>query len=301
MNFAREVQSDAIDEIKVETDMSVIAVVGDNMRHIPGIAGRVFNALGRNGINIVAIAQGSSERNISFVVDRKNERKAMNTLHDAFFLAGVKSVNLFIVGVGLIGGRLLEMLADQAKNLSDDYQIEINLKGIANSEKMLVREESISLDKWQDELQKEGAKMDLSGFAEEVKNLNLPNSIFVDCTASNEVQRVYTEFLERSISVVTPNKLANSASQEQFDQLQETAVRHNCAFRYETNVGAGLPLIGTMHELVTTGDYVNRIEGVLSGTLSYIFNRFDGSAPLQRHCSGGTQKRIYGTGSTRRP
>jgi aspartokinase/homoserine dehydrogenase 1 len=278
--FAGEVESDAIDEIKVETDMSVIAVVGDNMRHIPGIAGRVFNALGRNGINIVAIAQGSSERNISFVVDRENERKAMNTLHDAFFLAGVKSVNLFIVGVGLIGSRLLEMLADQAQILFDDYQIEINLKGIANSEKMLVREQSISLEEWKNELNENGSEMELAKFASDVKKLNLPNSIFVDCTASNEIQKIYPEFLQKSISVVTPNKLANSAAQEQFDKLRDTAIRHNCAFRYETNVGAGLPLIGTMHELVSTGDYVNRIEGVLSGTLSYIFNRYDGSVPF---------------------
>ncbi|PWN08115.1 bifunctional aspartate kinase/homoserine dehydrogenase I [Rhodohalobacter mucosus] len=278
--FAGEVESDAIDEIKVETDLSVIAVVGDNMRQIPGIAGRVFNALGRNGINIVAIAQGSSERNISFVVDQENERKAMNTLHDAFFLAGVKSVNLFVVGLGLIGGRLLEMLAEQAKNLFDDYQIEINLKGIANSNRMLVREESIPLDMWQGELEKEGYGMKLERFALEVKKLNLPNSIFVDCTASGDIQRIYPEFLKKSISVVTPNKLANSSNQELFDELQKMAFQHNCAYRYETNVGAGLPLIGTMHELVTTGDHVERIEGVLSGTLSYIFNNFDGSVPF---------------------
>jgi bifunctional aspartokinase / homoserine dehydrogenase 1 len=278
--FAGELESDAIDEVKVEKNLSVIAVVGDNMRHIPGIAGRVFNALGRNGINIVAIAQGSSERNISFVVDRDNERKAMNTLHDAFFLAGVKSVNLFIVGVGLIGGRLLEMLAEQHQSLFDEYQIEINLKGVSNSKKMLLSEDSVPLVNWAEKLDLEGVKMNLLSFTDQMKSMNLPNSIFIDCTASADIPQIYADVLSKSISIVTPNKLANSSDQALFDRLHDTAFRHNCAFRYETNVGAGLPLIGTMHEMVTTGDHVDRIEGVLSGTLSYIFNRFDGSVPF---------------------
>lgn len=278
--FTGEMEADAIDEIKVERDLSVIAVVGDNMRHIPGIAGRVFNALGRNGINIVAIAQGSSERNISFVVNRDMEQKAMNTLHDAFFLAGVKSVNLFVTGVGLIGGRLLEMLTEQEQSLFEEYQIEINLKGVANSQQMILNEESVSLQTWRDELRKNGETMDLNGFVNQMKVMNLPNSIFIDCTASPEIQSVYLEILAKSISIVTANKLANSTEQAFFDKLHETAFRHNCAYRYETNVGAGLPLIGTMHEMVTTGDHVDRVEGVLSGTLSYIFNEFDGSLPF---------------------
>ncbi len=278
--FRSELKLDAVDDILVEKDLSIIAVVGENMRHIPGIAGRVFNALGRNGINIVAIAQGSSERNISFVVNRKDERKAMNTLHDAFFLSGVKSVNLFLVGTGLIGGRLLNMLAEQAESLYGEYQIEMNLKGVANSRSMILDEESIPLAEWEQRLERENEEMDLEIFVKKMQEMNLPNSIFLDCTASPEIHRVYEQILRKSISIVTPNKKANSSSQEFFDMLHETALRHNCAFRYETNVGAGLPLIGTMHEMVTTGDFVTRIEGVLSGTLSYIFNNFNGSAPF---------------------
>ncbi|MCC5914497.1 MAG: bifunctional aspartate kinase/homoserine dehydrogenase I [Balneolaceae bacterium] len=278
--FRTELNEDLIDEIKIERDLSVVAVVGGNMRRIPGIAGRVFNALGRNGINIVAIAQGSSERNISFVVDKKNEKKALNTLHDAFFLAGVKSVNLYMVGVGLIGGTLLDILTEQSESLYKEYQIDINLKGVANSRKMVIDEAGISLKEWRERLEKGEDDMDLPGFVEQMAEMNLPNSIFIDCTASTDIQKVYEEVLSKSISIVTPNKKANSSSQELFDRLQKTADRHNCAFRYETNVGAGLPLIGTMNEMVTTGDRVDRIEGVLSGTLSYIFNNYDGSTPF---------------------
>jgi bifunctional aspartokinase / homoserine dehydrogenase 1 len=288
--FQAELNSEVVDEIIVERDLSIIAVVGENMRHTPGIAGRVFNALGRNGINITAIAQGSSERNISFVVNRKDERKAMNTLHDAFFLSGVKSVNLFLVGVGLIGSRLLEMLAEQAEVLFADYQIEVNLKGLANSRKMALSEESILLADWEQRLEDEGDPMELSAFVDRMIQLNLPNSIFIDCTASADIQQVYRDILARSISIVTPNKKANSSSQQLFDQLNELADLHNCAYRYETNVGAGLPLVTTMHEMVTTGDYVMKIEGVLSGTLSYLFNNFDGKIPFSELVKSAREK-----------
>ena len=277
LEFAEEFKTEIIDEIRIENDLSIVAVVGDNMRQIPGIAGRVFNALGRNGINIVAIAQGSSERNISFVIDQKNEKKAMNTLHDAFFLAGVKTMNLFLVGVGLIGSTLLKMFRDHADELYKEYQIDVNIKGLANSKKMLLSEESISLADWDEHLEADGKKTDLTKFVNGMKQMNLPNSIFVDCTASQELKAYYNDILSESISVVTPNKLANSTSQELFDQLHETAKQHNSAYRYETNVGAGLPVIGTINEMVTTGDHIHKIEGVLSGTLSYLFNSFDDS------------------------
>lgn len=277
LEFAEEFKTEIIDEIRVENDLSIVAVVGDNMRQIPGIAGRVFNALGRNGINIVAIAQGSSERNISFVIDQKNEKKAMNTLHDAFFLAGVKTMNLFLVGVGLIGSTLLEMLRDHADELYKEYQIDVNIRGLANSKKMLLNEESISLTDWEKHLEEDGKLTNLAEFVDGMKKMNLPNSIFVDCTASPELKGFYNDILSESISVVTPNKLANASSQELFDQLHETAKLHNCAYRYETNVGAGLPVIGTINEMVTTGDHIHKIEGVLSGTLSYLFNSFDDS------------------------
>lgn len=278
--FREEFEAESMDEIRVETDLSVIAVVGDNMRQIPGIAGRVFQALGRNGINIVAIAQGSSERNISFVVDRKNEKKAMNTLHDAFFLAGVKTVNLFLVGVGLIGNRLLEIINDQMDVFFRDYQIDMNLRGLANSRKMILSEKHLKLQNWQEYLENEGEATDLKKYVASMKAMNLPNTIFIDCTASGDLQNYYREILSSSISVVTPNKLANSSSQKFYDKLEKTARRHNSAYKYETNVGAGLPIIGTLHEMVSTGDRIHKIEGVLSGTLSYLFNTYDGSVPF---------------------
>jgi len=278
--FKQEIQEEAIDNVLVKKELSVVAVVGDDMQHTPGIAGRVFNALGRNGINIVAIAQGSSERNISFVIDKKNEAKAMNTLHDAFFLAGVKTVNLFLVGVGLIGGTLLKLIQKQLQTLYDDYLIDIQLTGIANSRKMLVSEKGIDLDRWSGMLASEGESSDLNRFISQMKTLNLPNSIFVDCTASQAVSEIYSEILQSSISVVTPNKRASSGKQAYYKELQTQSRRHNAAFRYETNVGAGLPVVATLRELVSTGDTIQKIEGVLSGTLSYIFNTFSGGTPF---------------------
>lgn len=278
--FRRELTAEMIDEIRIEKEYSVIAVVGDNMRQIPGIAGRVFSSLGRNGINIVAIAQGSSERNISFVVDRRNEKKAMNTLHDAFFLAGVKSVNLFLVGTGLIGSKLLSIIKEQADLLYKEYQIELNFRGMANSRKMLIQPEPMDLDHWRETLEEQGEISSLERFVEQMREMNLTNSVFIDCTASQDLQNYYKQILSSSISVVTPNKKANSSSQVLFDELQSTARRHNAAYRYETNVGAGLPVIGTLHEMVSTGDKIFRIEGVFSGTLSYLFNSYDGSVPF---------------------
>jgi len=280
--FESEIRENVIDEVIVEGDLSVIAIVGDNMRRIPGIAGRIFSALGRNGVNIIAIAQGSSERNISLVVERNDQAKAMNTLHDAFFLAGIKTVNLFLVGVGLIGGTLLKLIENQVRNLYDEYLIDIRLHGVADSGSMLVRDEPISFSTWREELDQSGVTTSLEQFIERMRELNLPNSVFIDCTASDEVSELYPDILKSSISVVTPNKKANSSSQAYFDRLNQLANRHNAAFRYETNVGAGLPLIATLNELVTTGDRLKRVEGVLSGTLSYIFNSFDGEVPFSQ-------------------
>lgn len=274
--FEQELLGHEIDDVEMEENLSVIAVVGDNMKNIPGIAGRVFRALGRNGINIRAIAQGSSERNISFVVNNQNENKAINTLHDAFFLAGVKTVNLYLAGVGLIGGTLLEMLREQLQVFYDDYNIDFSLRGVANSRKMLISEDGISLPDWKTGLDNQGEPTNLDKFIEGIKDHNLPNSIFVDCTASDEVSEIYPSLLESSVSVVTPNKKANSGSLSYYKKLHKMADQHNVAFKYETNAGAGLPIISTIDELVSTGDHVEKIEGVLSGTLSYIFNNFTG-------------------------
>ena len=288
--FEEELKGQEIDDVEVEKDLSVIAIVGDNMRNIPGIAGRVFRALGRNGINIRAIAQGSSERNISFVVKNRDENKAINTLHDAFFLAGVKTVNLYVAGIGLIGGTLLEMIREQLQIFYDEYNIEFCLQGVANSRKMLIREEGILLSNWRDDLEDKGEKTDLKQFIEQVKNQNLPNSIFVDCTASDEVSNIYPSLLSSNISVVTPNKKANSGSLKFYKELHDLAEKHNVAFKYETNAGAGLPIISTIDEFVSTGDHVDKIEGVLSGTLSYIFNNFSGDKKFSDIVSQAREK-----------
>lgn len=278
--FRLELNDQTISEVMLERDLSVIAVVSDKMRHTPGIAGKVFSALGHDGINVIAIAQGSSERNISVVVDRNNEVKALNALHDAFFLSGVKTIHLFLVGVGLIGSKLLELIEKQMQTFYDDYWIDLRLTGVANSKKMLIDGSGIQLNEWQERLDKEGNDTDMEAYAEKIRELNKTNSIFVDCTASAELPRVYSGLLQSSVSVVTPNKKANSGPMSFYRQLQSDAIRHNVAFRYETNVGAGLPIVATFHEQASTGDTVRRVEGVLSGTLSYLFNNFDGSEPF---------------------
>jgi aspartokinase/homoserine dehydrogenase 1 len=274
--FKYELRDGIINEVKVETDLSIVAVVSDDMRQKPGISGKVFQALGQNGINVVATAQGSSERNISIVVDRKNETKTLNTLHDAFFLANVKTVNLFLIGVGLIGGKLLELIQGQAQKLLDDYQLELKLSGISNSKKFLINEDGIAISNWQERLAKEGNRANIDHFVEQMSGLNLSNSIFIDCTASDEVAESYADVLGTNVSIVTANKKANSSSLDKYEELQRLAFEHNVAYLYETNVGAGLPVVATLKEQVLTGDEVRKIEGVLSGTLSYIFNTFDG-------------------------
>ncbi|HKK45653.1 MAG TPA: bifunctional aspartate kinase/homoserine dehydrogenase I [Balneolaceae bacterium] len=275
--FKYELKDGIIDEVKVENELSIVAVVSDDMRRKPGISGRVFQALGKNGINVVATAQGSSERNISIVVDRKNEAKTLNTLHDAFFLANVKAVNLFLIGVGLIGGRLLELIQKQAEKLLDDYHLDLRLIGISNSKKFLIDENGISMADWKSRMLSEGEDADIDLFIRQMADLNLSNSIFIDCTASDEISEAYADVLQSNISIVTANKKANSSSLAKYEQLQRLAFKYNVAYLYETNVGAGLPVVATLREQVLTGDEVMRIEGVLSGTLSYIFNTFDGS------------------------
>jgi len=280
--FKYELRDHLIDEVLVEEEHSIVAIVSDDMRHTPGISGRVFQALGRNGINVVAIAQGSSERNISVVVERKNEAKTLNTLHDAFFLSQVKTINLFLVGVGLIGGTLLDLIRKQAQKLLDDYFIELKLTGVSNSKRFLIEEEGIPMEKWKEELEENGEPADIRNFIRRMSELNLSNSIFIDCTASAEVSEVYADVLKSSVSIVTANKIANSSSLERYEELQSLAFDNNVAYLYETNVGAGLPVVATLKEQILTGDEILKIEGVFSGTLSYIFNTFDGTVPFSQ-------------------
>jgi bifunctional aspartokinase / homoserine dehydrogenase 1 len=272
--FQYELRNEEIDEVQVENDLSIVAVVGDGMKHSPGTSGRMFNALGKNGVNVIAIAQGASERNISAVIRQMDVAKALNSLHEAFFLSDRKVLNIFLVGTGLIGKVLLEMVKEQFKKLANENLLEVNVVAVANSKRMLFSDEGLDPANCVDALAESADKMSMSDFVERMIACNLPNSIFVDCTSSEIVTSFYAEILSANISIVTPNKKANSASMEDYRMLKNTAFRRGVKFLYETNVGAGLPVINTMNDLLVSGDRVVSIEAVLSGTLNFIFSSF---------------------------
>ncbi len=272
--FAFELREGLVEPLKIERDLSVVAIVGEGMRYLPGISGRLFQALGKNGINVVAIAQGSSELNISVVVPAVDETKALNVIHDAFFLSETKTVHLFIVGVGLIGSTLLEQIQQQAEFLREKRGLEIKIAGLANSRKMLFAEGGIDLKTWKINLEGKADSFSLSRFVAQMKQMNLPNAIFLDNTASEEVSGFYEQILDASISISTPNKLAASSPYLHYRRLKNLAEKRGVLWRYETNVGAGLPIISTLNDLIQSGDRILKIEGILSGTLSYIFNNF---------------------------
>ncbi len=272
--FEFEMQNQSVDAVKIEADLAVIAVVGENMRYRPGIAGRLFQGLGKNGVNCVAIAQGSSELNISVVINRENETKALNALHEAFFLSDTKTLHLFMLGVGLIGKTLLSQIHKQADFLRENRAIEIKVIGLSNTTKMVFEENGIPLKKWQSVLEASTDGAILPQFVSKMKSMNLPNSIFIDCTADTAPADYYAEILDATISIVTPNKVANSSEYDKYLNLNQIARRRGAKFLYETNVGAGLPVISTLKDLMLSGDQILKIEGVLSGSLSYIFNNF---------------------------
>jgi aspartokinase/homoserine dehydrogenase 1 len=274
--FEVEINAKKIDAVHIESNLSIVAIIGDNMRNTPGISGKLFTAMGRNGINVSAIAQGSSELNLSVVINQNDLSKALNALHEAFFLSELKTLNLFVVGVGLIGGTLMKQIQKQANYLLKEKSLKINVVGMGNSKKMLLESNGINLNSWQEKLNKNGTKMKLDSFVEQMIELNLQNSVFVDCTSSKEVIINYEAILDSSISIVTPNKLANSGLYKDYAKLQKSAFKHGVKFLYETNVGAGLPVINTLKDLKYSGDKILKIEGILSGTLSYIFNTFKG-------------------------
>lgn len=273
--FALEQKAGLIDPISVEENFSIIAVVGEQMRHVPGIAGRLFGALGKNGINISAIVQGSSEYNITAVIKREDETKSLNAIHEDFFLSDKFSLHLFLVGAGLIGSTLLKQIHEHLPQLSKDYALDMHLCGIANSKKMIFNPNGIDLVKWEDQLNDSSEKMDISLFIEKMKELNLVNSIFVDCTSNQDIADAYPAILESAISIVTPNKKANSGSYENYCKLKKIAAQKNANFLYETNVGAGLPILNTIANLKRCGDKIIKVEAILSGTLSYLFNNFN--------------------------
>ncbi|MGB3852214.1 MAG: bifunctional aspartate kinase/homoserine dehydrogenase I [Tunicatimonas sp.] len=272
--FTPEIAAGKIDTPLVEAERSIVAIIGENMRQTPGISGKLFSALGRNGINVRAIAQGSSEVNLSAVIERRNLSKALNTVHEAFFLSERKTLNVFMAGIGLIGKTLLQQINQQDAYLLENRLLRINFVGLANSKKMVLDEAGIDPGEWRQALESEGKASDVQSFVTQMRQMNLPNSVFIDCTASEAVVQFYSEVLQSSISVVTPNKLANSRSYTDYQQLKRHAMQAGVKFLYETNVGAGLPVIRVLQDLKDSGDRVHKIEGVLSGTLSYLFNSF---------------------------
>ena len=276
--FRYEIQNRQIAPLVVETSNSIIAVIGENMTNVPGVSAKMFKALGNNGINVKAIAQGSSELNITAVIDRYNEAKALNALHEIFFETDVHSVNIFLVGpTGLIGKTLLKQIHEQFEYLMKEKSIQINVTGIINSKKMLIDSNGIDLKKWDTLLDEKGETSSIDTFTNKIIDLNFANSVFVDCSASKHVVEYYEKLLKKSVSIVTPNKIANTLSQEKYVRLRELAKKSNARFMYETNVGAGLPIIGVLQSLLTSGDKILKIEAVLSGTLSFIFNTFKGN------------------------
>ena len=272
--FAADIASGHVDNIAIERDLSIIATVGEGMKKSSGIAGKLFSVLGKNGVNIVAVAQGSSEINISVVITKNNLSKALNAIHNVFFQSEARILNLFMVGTGLIGSALLKQIAAQYEHLRTEKILKICLVGVSNTKKMLLDPKGIALDTWHERLLTEGVTTSLPAFVEQIKYYNLPNSVFIDCTSDKDIVQFYDALLDASISVVTPNKVANSGPYSEYRRLQKTALNRGVKFLYETNVGAGLPIINTVQGLMTAGDRFLRIEAILSGTLSFIFNTF---------------------------
>ena len=279
--FEAEITFKKIKPVEIEGDVSIVALVGDRMKSHHGLSGKMFSALGNNNINIRAIAQGSSERNISAVIAKKDVTKALNTLHEQFFEVPSKELNLFITGVGNVGGKLIDQLKKQEKYLLEKLRLKVRVLALSNSRKMYFDEDGIDLDNWKNLLDK-GEKADKEEFFKRVKKYNLRNSIFVDNTASSEISEWYKDYLANSISVVTCNKIACADAYENYENLQNLAREYGASFLYETNVGAGLPVINTLQNLVASGDRIRKIQAVLSGSLNFVFNNYNGTDPFYK-------------------
>ena len=279
MEFSKEIVTGAMFPMHAESGLATIAIVGENMKHTPGIAGKLFGTLGRSGISVIACAQGASETNISFVVDAKFLRKALNVLHDSFFLSEYKVLNLFICGIGTVGGNLIEQINSQYKQLKETRQLKLKVVGIASSKKAIFNRDGIDLRTYKT-LMEQAEPSNIVRLKEEIIGMNIFNSVFVDCTASADVAALYQDFLDHNISVVTANKIAASGPYADYHKLKKTALQRGIKFLFETNVGAGLPIIGTINDLLNSGDKILRIEAVLSGTLNYIFNTLSSSVPF---------------------
>ncbi len=279
--FSFEIQSGKVEPLKVEKGLSIVALVGEQMKSHPGISGKMFGVLGRNGINVRAIAQGSSEKNISAVLSAFDVQKAINVLHEEFFETTYKQLNLFIAGTGNVGGKLIAQIQKQYQYLQDNLRLQIRVIGLANSKSNLINEEGIDLAIWKNKLT-EAPNGSIHDFVDAIRKLNLRNSVFVDVTANADVASVYSKLLDKSISVVACNKIACSSSYASYQHLKSLAREFNALYLYETNVGAGLPVIGTLNDLLRSGDQVTKIQAVLSGTLNFVFNHYDGTKPFAK-------------------
>lgn len=277
--FKKEIETGAMFPMSAESGLATIAIVGENMKHTPGIAGKLFGTLGRSGISIIACAQGASETNISFVVQEKYLRKSLNVIHDSFFLSEYKVLNIFICGIGTVGGKLIEQIRDQQEVLKRENRLNLNVVGIASSRKAIFSREGIDLKTYRTQLE-ESDDSNAQKLLDGILKMNIFNSVFVDCTASAEVAELYQPLLEHNVSVVACNKIAASSDYKSYHLLKETAMKHGVKFRFETNVGAGLPIIGTINDLVHSGDRILKIEAVLSGTLNFIFNELSADVPF---------------------
>ncbi|MGE5395386.1 MAG: bifunctional aspartate kinase/homoserine dehydrogenase I [Candidatus Saccharibacteria bacterium] len=282
LEFVREIELDQINKITIEDNLAIVAIVGENMKHATGVAGKLFNTIGKNGINIIAIAQGASELNISWVVKVSELRKTLNVVHESFFLSENVELNVFLLGIGLVGGNLLEQIKQQQPKLLKEKHLKIKLAGVANSKKMLFDREGIDIASYREKLMEEGLPSGLEQFKNEIIGLNMYNSIFVDCTANDTAAGLYAELLNANVSIVTANKVAASSKYENYALLKKIAKRKGAKFLFETNVGAGLPIITTLNDLVNSGDTILKIEAVLSGTLNFIFNTISENVPMSQ-------------------
>jgi len=278
--FCVEIERKKIKPIHIESDLAIIAVVGESMKNHQGLSGQIFSALGKNNVNIRAIAQGSSEKNISAVINKKDAKKALNTLHEQFFEEKIKQLNLFVTGIGNVGERFLAQLHQQKNHLKEHLKLNIRVIGISNSKKMIFDKNGISLSNWKKELEN-GENASLDGFFNNAKLLNLRNSVFIDNTANEQVAAMYSNYLRESIAVVTCNKIACASNLENYKNLKRISRKYNAPFLFETNVGAGLPIIDTLKNLINSGDKIHKIQAVLSGSLNFVFNNFDKKTTFQ--------------------
>ena len=280
--FSKEIEMGEISPVVAEMNLATIAIVGENMKHTPGIAGKLFGTLGRNGISVIACAQGASETNISFVVESKSLRKSLNVIHDSFFLSEYQVLNLFICGTGTVGGSLIEQIRCQQQKLMQERGLKLKVVGIADGHHALFTRAGVDLSHYKEELAEKGMPSSTQVLHDEIIGMNIFNSVFVDCTASAEVASLYKDFLMNNISVVAANKIAASSEYSVYSELKQIARRRGVKFLFETNVGAGLPIINTINDLINSGDKILKIEAVLSGTLNYIFNKISADIPFSK-------------------